>query len=124
MEEKSKYDLSGISNSPTDNFSKGNRISDNLDLIRLFDTLKKRIFYLVGAFIICLVCGYLVQRYSKDVFEAQCVIRLDQSQENDLLGLSEINNRMKEDLSSELELIKSDRIKKQLLQNVDLSFLR
>jgi capsular exopolysaccharide synthesis family protein len=94
-----------------------------LDLIRLYQILKKNIVWLVLLPILCLLGSYMYLRYTKPLFESSSSIKLEIKRESNVLGLTGVNamEDVASNLPGEIELIRSNLIYDEVIKRMDLA---
>jgi capsular exopolysaccharide synthesis family protein len=124
-------------NTPADNEEIGGMVSFNrqaeqdeednllggLDLIRLYQILKKNIVWLVLMPILCLLCAYVYLRYTKPLYESSSSIKLEVKREANVLGLTGVNavEDVAANLPGEIELIRSNLIYDEVIRRMDFA---
>ena len=98
--------------------------SQELDLEKLMNVLRKSLPYVLGLLLICLCAAYLVVRYTKPLFESESELQLDIKSEASLLGFNQFENepssRNVSGMSEEIELIKSKLFLTRVIKALDL----
>ncbi|MDO1445554.1 polysaccharide biosynthesis tyrosine autokinase [Rhodocytophaga aerolata] len=123
-------------NIPADNEEVGGMVSFNrqaeqdeedtllggLDLIRLYQILKKNIIWLIMLPIISLLCSYIYLRYTKPLYESSSSIKLEVKREANVLGLTGVNTveDVAANLPGEIELIRSNLIYEEVIKRIDM----
>ncbi len=97
----------------------------NLDFIRFLHVLQKNIFWIFLFLFISFTGAFLYIRYTKQIFESESIIKLDNKKETTKLGLDQLSgggdlNSKMSNLSGEIELIKSNLIIEKLINVLNL----
>jgi len=81
---------------------------ESFDLERFWYVLKRSKFWLIGFVILTTSLAYVYVRYTKPVFNSESIIKLEFESEANVLGLVEVvNTQERNEISGEIELIKS-----------------
>ncbi|MDX2190089.1 MAG: polysaccharide biosynthesis tyrosine autokinase [Bacteroidota bacterium] len=81
----------------------------NLDFIKFLIVAKRNIFWVLLIMCLAFLTAYLYIRYSSPIYESSALLKLEVASKGDLVGLNRNNNNpyVTNDLSGEIELIKS-----------------
>ena len=81
---------------------------ESFDPERFWYVLKRSKFWIVGFMILVISLAFLYVRYTKPVYKSESVIKLEFQSEANVLGLTNvINTQEQNEISGEIELIKS-----------------
>jgi capsular exopolysaccharide synthesis family protein len=95
--------------------------SDPFDLDKFFYIFRKSILYIIAFITIGVAVAYLVVRYTKPLYESEAIIKLNFESEANTLGLvaNDPFQRDLNDISGEIELIKSKLFLNQVVENIN-----
>lgn len=94
---------------------------DSFDLERFWYVLKRSKIWIVGFVLIATSLAYIYVRYTKPVYKSESTIKLDFESEANVLGLVDaINTQERNEISGEIELIKSRLFLSRVAQAADL----
>jgi tyrosine-protein kinase Etk/Wzc len=94
---------------------------EGFELDKLVLILKKYWIWIPVSIIISLVCGYYYLKYSKPVYSASSLIKLEIQKEANNIGLASISTIQSDNLVGEIELIKSPLVANDVLNILDLN---
>lgn len=94
---------------------------NSLDFIKFLIVTRRNLMYILMIFAICLLAAILYLRYSIPVYQSSSVLKLEIESNANILGLT--NNQNSESrgkLTGEIELIKSNLVLKEVIDNLPL----
>ena len=95
---------------------------DSFDLERFWYVFKRSRFWIIAFIILTTTVAYLYVRYTKPVFKSESVVKLDFQSEANILGLTDvINSQERNEISGEIELIKSRLFLSRVVEQADLT---
>jgi tyrosine-protein kinase Etk/Wzc len=94
---------------------------DGFELDKLILILKKYWIWIPVSIIISVICGYYYLKYSKPVYSAGSLIKLEIQKEASNIGLATISTIQSDNLVGEIELIKSPLVANDVLNILDLN---
>ena len=94
---------------------------DGFSFEKLVLILKKYWFWIPISLIASLIGAHYYLKYSKPVYKASSLIRLEIQKEASNIGLATVQTMQSDNLLSEIELIKSRLVAEELIKNLDLN---
>ncbi|MEM6641864.1 MAG: polysaccharide biosynthesis tyrosine autokinase [Bacteroidota bacterium] len=95
---------------------------DSFDLERFWYVFKQSKLWIVLFILVSTVVAYLYVRYTKPVFRAESIVKLDFQSEANILGITNVvNSQDRNILSGEIELIRSRLFLKRVLKQANLN---
>jgi len=99
----------------------GGGLADELDFEKLYTVFTKNWIWVLVIILICNLAAYLVIRWTKPVFESHSELKLNIKNDAGVLGLLEVNEDANiNNLSGEIELLKSKLFFDKVIQTLDL----
>jgi tyrosine-protein kinase Etk/Wzc len=107
----------------SENIRLDNKVStdEGFELDKLVLILKKYWIWIPISIIVSIICGYYYLKYSKPVYSASSLIKLEIQKEASNIGLATISTIQSDNLVGEIELIKSPLVANEVLNILDLS---
>lgn len=102
-------------------YIEGNINEASLDTDKLLLILRKTWFWIPIAVCISFICGYFYLKYTKPVYRAQSLIKLEIQKEASNIGLNTLTTLQNDNLSGEIELIRSPLVAQDVITIVDLN---
>ncbi|MES2618603.1 MAG: polysaccharide biosynthesis tyrosine autokinase [Bacteroidota bacterium] len=102
-------------------YIEGNSEESSLDLDKFLLILRKTWYWIPVAILISVICGHFYLKYTKPVYRAQSLIKLEIQKEASNIGLSTVGSLQNDNLSGEIELIRSPLVAQDVLTIVDLN---
>jgi capsular exopolysaccharide synthesis family protein len=93
--------------------------ADSIDLHKLWHVTRKCLPWIAGIFIVAITLAWLIIRYTKDLYESSSVLQLDVQSDASVLGFRSFDDEIN-DLSREIELIKSKLFFSKVVEQIDL----
>jgi tyrosine-protein kinase Etk/Wzc len=95
-----------------------------IDLGKLWIIFKRNLFWLILFPIAALIISYTFLRYTKPLYQSASSLRLDMKNESSILGFQTLSTEENNDLSGEIELIKSKLIYDEVIRmmNLDVTY--
>jgi len=94
---------------------------DSFDLERFWYVFKRSKYWLLAFILITTFLAYIYVRYTKPVYKSESIVKLDFESEANVLGLTDvINTQERNELSGEIELIKSRLFLSRVADAVDM----
>ena len=93
---------------------------EDIDLGKLWIIFKRNVFWLVLFPLASLIVAYTFLRYTKPLYQSASSLRLDTKNESSILGFQTLATEDNNDLSGEIELIKSKLIYDEVIQMMKL----
>ncbi|MEM0940230.1 MAG: polysaccharide biosynthesis tyrosine autokinase [Bacteroidota bacterium] len=86
----------------------GKDFLDSFDLERFWYVFKRSKFWIIGLIFFAIASSYLYIRYTKPIYSSNSIVKLDFQSEANVLGVTNvINSQERNELSGEIELIRS-----------------
>ncbi len=106
-----------------DNLNVENIESANIefDIQKLILILKKKWYWIPISILLSIIGSYYYLKYTKPVYKASSLIKLEIQKEASNIGLNSLSNAQNDNLSGEIELIRSPLVAQDVLNIVDLS---
>ena len=106
-----------------DNLNVENIDSTNIefDVQKLILILKKKWYWIPISVFLSIIGSYYYLKYTKPVYKASSLIKLEIQREASNIGLNSLSNVQNDNLSGEIELIRSPLVAQDVLNIVDLS---
>jgi len=103
-------------------FEQNKDFLDSFDLERFWYVFKRSRFWLIGFVLLSTTSAYLYVRYTKPVYKSSSVVKLSFESEASTLGLSDVmNTQERNEISGEIELIKSRLFLTRVVEAADLN---
>ncbi len=94
---------------------------ESFDLERFWYVLKRSKFWIAGFIILSVSLAYLYVRYTKPLYKSESIIKLEFASEANVLGLADaVNTQELNEISGEIELIKSKLFFSRVVDMADL----
>lgn len=94
---------------------------DSFDIERFWYVLKRSIYWIIGFVLLTTTLSYVYVRYTKPVYKSSSVIKLDFESSANMLGLVDaINTQERNEISGEIELIKSKLFLSKVAESADM----
>ncbi len=112
-----------MSDFDSENLKIDNKVSteEGFELEKLVLILKKYWIWIPISIIVSIICGYYYLKYSKPVYSASSLIKLEIQKEASNIGLATISTIQSDNLVGEIELIKSPLVANDVLNILDLN---
>ncbi len=99
----------------------GKDFLDSFDLERFWYVLKRSKLWIVVFVLLTTVVAYLYVRYTKPTYRSDSIVKLDFESEANILGITDvINSQERNEISGEIELIRSRLFLSRVVDNADL----
>jgi tyrosine-protein kinase Etk/Wzc len=106
---------------PAGNVNEDNHdLLNNIDFTKIINVAKKSIVWIILIILITNTLAYLYIRYTKPVYESQSELKLDVKSEASILGISNFNDANYNNISGEIELIRSKLFFNKIINVLDL----
>ena len=94
---------------------------ESFDIERFWYVLKQSKFWILGIILFLTLTAYLYVRYTKNTYKSESVVKLDFQSEANVLGITDvINTQERNEISGEIELIKSKLFLSRVVDAADL----
>ncbi len=102
------------------NFQVGNNEEQGFNFEKLFILFKKVWYWLPILIVVSFVAAYFLLKYTKPVYSASSLIKVEIQKDASDLGISNLNMTQKDNLPGEVELLKSPLVAGDVIKNIDL----
>ncbi|MFQ3575388.1 MAG: Wzz/FepE/Etk N-terminal domain-containing protein, partial [Cytophagales bacterium] len=114
-----------MDNTHNDSFDEKNQddssFLNELDLIKFITIFRKKLYLIIAIFFLCLASARIYLHFTKTIYEAYSVIKLNERKDSGILGLN-VGNQKENDseLIGEIEIIKSPSTLYKLIEKLNL----
>ena len=132
MTKEEEYNIEGFLNSKEDTkqvtalkdkfITEEDSILADLDFIKLLHVFRKNYLLILLLLFVGLFCSWVFNRYTKPIYQSSSIIKLDIKNDNKLIGLSSSQESELNNLSSEIELIRSNLIYTKVIEKLNFDY--